>query len=259
MTDFLVKLALTRGRLGKGGVPDLIGTARQVLRDYNTGKIPYYTLPPILAASDIKSLAAAPVEDATIITSQMAPAFDLGVLFKAADGEALDFAGTAMQNVKTLDENSSQVASVDMELLHADSSFKPFIASEDIDFGHNSLPPRMKVHNSAPATLDLTIGVQSLSKNNPMGRAALKKQAKQEAKVRRRQGLLPMKGVGGEGELMKSMSGMGVESGMDLDDDSLEDDVNHDHSRSGKAGIFAMFGLSAPAALSGVMESDEDL
>ncbi|AGV14692.1 nuclear GTP-binding protein, variant [Cryptococcus neoformans var. grubii H99] len=44
--DFLIKMALIRGRLGKGGVPDLEASAVQVLRDWNSGKISYYTTPP---------------------------------------------------------------------------------------------------------------------------------------------------------------------------------------------------------------------
>lgn len=49
--DFLIKLALTRGRLGRGGIPDLEGSAIQVLRDWNSGKIPYFTRPPAVHPS----------------------------------------------------------------------------------------------------------------------------------------------------------------------------------------------------------------
>ncbi|CAA2946927.1 guanine nucleotide-binding -like NSN1 [Olea europaea subsp. europaea] len=45
--DFLQKVATIRGRLKKGGVVDIDAAARIVLHDWNTGKIPYYTLPPI--------------------------------------------------------------------------------------------------------------------------------------------------------------------------------------------------------------------
>lgn len=51
--DFLIKIALTRGRLGKGGIPDLIGSAVSVLRDWNSGKIPYFTKPPAVHASSM--------------------------------------------------------------------------------------------------------------------------------------------------------------------------------------------------------------
>ncbi|KAK4687403.1 nuclear GTP-binding protein, partial [Tremellales sp. Uapishka_1] len=51
MRDFLIKIALTRGRLGKGGIPDLHGSAISVLRDWNSGKIPFHTKPPAVHPS----------------------------------------------------------------------------------------------------------------------------------------------------------------------------------------------------------------
>ncbi|GMH30922.1 hypothetical protein Nepgr_032765 [Nepenthes gracilis] len=44
--DFLQKVATVRGKLKKGGVVDTEATARIVLRDWNEGKIRYYTMPP---------------------------------------------------------------------------------------------------------------------------------------------------------------------------------------------------------------------
>lgn len=34
------------GKLRKGGLPDRVQAAKMVLRDWNTGKVPFYTLPP---------------------------------------------------------------------------------------------------------------------------------------------------------------------------------------------------------------------
>uniref|UniRef100_A0A5B7ARJ1 CP-type G domain-containing protein n=1 Tax=Davidia involucrata TaxID=16924 RepID=A0A5B7ARJ1_DAVIN len=45
--DFLQKMATVRGKLKKGGVVDVEAAARIVLHDWNEGKIPYYTMPPI--------------------------------------------------------------------------------------------------------------------------------------------------------------------------------------------------------------------
>ncbi|KAM7272262.1 hypothetical protein ACFE04_026925 [Oxalis oulophora] len=44
--DFLQKVASVRGKLKKGGIVDVDAAARIVLRDWNEGKIPYYTMPP---------------------------------------------------------------------------------------------------------------------------------------------------------------------------------------------------------------------
>ncbi|XP_077252835.1 GTP-binding family protein [Tasmannia lanceolata] len=47
LDEFLQKLATVRGRLKKGGAVDVEAAARIVLHDWNEGKIPYYTLPPV--------------------------------------------------------------------------------------------------------------------------------------------------------------------------------------------------------------------
>lgn len=45
--DFLLKLAASKGKLKRGGIPDIESTARLVIQDWNNGKIPYYTIPPV--------------------------------------------------------------------------------------------------------------------------------------------------------------------------------------------------------------------
>ncbi|KAL2918845.1 nuclear GTP-binding protein nug1 [Polyrhizophydium stewartii] len=44
--DFLVQLARARGKLRRGGIPDVDNAARLVIQDWNSGRIPFYTLPP---------------------------------------------------------------------------------------------------------------------------------------------------------------------------------------------------------------------
>lgn len=44
--DFLSLIAFKLGKLGPGGVPNLILAARQILEDWNSNKIPFYTVPP---------------------------------------------------------------------------------------------------------------------------------------------------------------------------------------------------------------------
>jgi len=45
-TQFLQNVATRRGRIGRGGVPDIEAAAQLVLNDWNIGRIPYYTVPP---------------------------------------------------------------------------------------------------------------------------------------------------------------------------------------------------------------------
>ena len=100
LRDFLIKVALTRGRLGKGGVPDLEGAAVQVLRDWNSGKIPYTTKPPAVHASsmpdpavvkgadgDDDAMSGDQVGDAKLLT-KLSEAFTIDGLFDNLGDEA---------------------------------------------------------------------------------------------------------------------------------------------------------------------------
>eukprot|EP00559_Dactyliosolen_fragilissimus_P009260 CAMPEP_0184854828 /NCGR_PEP_ID=MMETSP0580-20130426/211_1 /TAXON_ID=1118495 /ORGANISM="Dactyliosolen fragilissimus" /LENGTH=626 /DNA_ID=CAMNT_0027349171 /DNA_START=30 /DNA_END=1910 /DNA_ORIENTATION=- len=52
---FLALIAKRAGRVKKGGIPDKVAAARTVLKDWNEGKIPYYTPPPVAAKSNSNS------------------------------------------------------------------------------------------------------------------------------------------------------------------------------------------------------------
>lgn len=54
-TDFLVQVARKRGRLGKGGVPNLHAAAQTVITDWRDGRIQGWTDPPKLAATPAAS------------------------------------------------------------------------------------------------------------------------------------------------------------------------------------------------------------
>ena len=43
--DFLKQLAIKKGKLKKGGEPDVEATAKLVLVDWQRGEIPFYNLP----------------------------------------------------------------------------------------------------------------------------------------------------------------------------------------------------------------------
>lgn len=45
-TEFLINVAMRRGKLGKGGIVDLEASARLVLTDWTSGKIQYFIHPP---------------------------------------------------------------------------------------------------------------------------------------------------------------------------------------------------------------------
>ncbi|KAG8215885.1 hypothetical protein J3R82DRAFT_7852 [Butyriboletus roseoflavus] len=92
--EFLTMLALSSGRLHKGGTPDVLSAARQVLMDWNHQKIPYFSVPPVIhpsmipttisSATSIVAPGAETVGQAQILTELSKP-FELAGLFGAAD------------------------------------------------------------------------------------------------------------------------------------------------------------------------------
>ncbi|EPS67713.1 hypothetical protein M569_07060 [Genlisea aurea] len=58
--EFLRLVSTVRGKLKKGGILDVDAAARIVLHDWNTGKIPYYTMPPARNAEDHSELKMVP-------------------------------------------------------------------------------------------------------------------------------------------------------------------------------------------------------
>lgn len=106
VVSFLMEVARAKGRLRKGGVPDLDGTARSIIRDWVAGRIAYYTSPPSAealktaqttaqdAATPLTAVTSADVGSATLL-NEFAPAFDLAALFGEADAVAFGESGVA--------------------------------------------------------------------------------------------------------------------------------------------------------------------
>mmetsp|Transcript_2279 Transcript_2279/g.2761 ORF Transcript_2279/g.2761 Transcript_2279/m.2761 type:complete len:520 (-) Transcript_2279:143-1702(-) len=84
---FLALVARSYRRVLKGGIPDKVGAARAVLRDWNTGKIPFYTPPPAVRKRK--------VEDAVIVSSFGtefdASKYDEALLGSLKDSDEMDF------------------------------------------------------------------------------------------------------------------------------------------------------------------------
>lgn len=85
---FLAMVARSYGRVLKGGVPDKIAAARAVLRDWNSGKIPYFTAPPKDNAPEVSGDA--------VVVSGFGKEFDLSkfdeaVMSSLKDTDEMDF------------------------------------------------------------------------------------------------------------------------------------------------------------------------
>lgn len=74
--EFLLHVAKRQGKLKKGGIPNIEAAARAVLHDWNQGKIPFYTLPPVSSAPTTTTATDA------IVVNNWAPEFDLESLEK---------------------------------------------------------------------------------------------------------------------------------------------------------------------------------
>ncbi|KAF8610512.1 P-loop containing nucleoside triphosphate hydrolase protein [Ceratobasidium sp. AG-I] len=101
VTEFLAMIAMSRGRLTKGGAADLSAAGKSVLHDWNTGKIPYHSIPPAVHPSSLPSLPTGNSQQPTggedvgeaKIVSQLGEAFDLDALFRDADAAVLNGVG----------------------------------------------------------------------------------------------------------------------------------------------------------------------
>jgi nuclear GTP-binding protein len=91
LTDFLVQVARKRGRLGKGGVPNLHGAAQAVLTDWRDGRIQGWVDPPAAAAaSGGAGVDAAPAADEKVWVSEWAAEFKLDVELDGGEGDAME-------------------------------------------------------------------------------------------------------------------------------------------------------------------------
>ncbi len=144
---FLAMVARSFGRVLKGGIPDKVAAARAVLKDWNHGKIPFYTVPP-------KDSGPGRANDAQII-SKFTTEFDLSkfdaeVLNHLGEMDEMDFvkledAGKtiemgeaskdAIQFFSNGDESSSNDEMSDDSEMEEDEDVQHGLASaEDYDF-----------------------------------------------------------------------------------------------------------------------------
>jgi nuclear GTP-binding protein len=69
-TDFLVQVARKRGRLGKGGVPNMHSAAQTVINDWRDGRIQGWTSPPKYAPAEVDATKTAPASKTGLVGDQ---------------------------------------------------------------------------------------------------------------------------------------------------------------------------------------------
>ena len=84
---FLAMVARSKGRVLKGGIPDKMMAARLVIRDWNQGKIPYFSTPPTTEVEMGDTSAGS--TDAKIV-SKFSEEFDVSKIMAAHDKELME-------------------------------------------------------------------------------------------------------------------------------------------------------------------------
>ena len=88
---FLAMVARTKGRVLKGSIPDKVMAARLVIKDWNKGKIPYYSVPPNdkMGVLDTAGAVGSTVVGGATIVSEFSDEFDITKIFEAHDKELM--------------------------------------------------------------------------------------------------------------------------------------------------------------------------
>jgi len=134
--EFLCHVARRRGKLLKGGVPDYVDAARIVLTDWNSGQLPYFTIPPAVETK-------ADVEHHTAsIVSSFSKEFDLEALLKEADNSSLtvlpSIASTTEDAFVQLDPGAS-LDSLFSKMLTLSEETKDESSDDEDDFSYGDV------------------------------------------------------------------------------------------------------------------------
>lgn len=83
--EFILHVAFKKGKLKKGGVADLEGAAISILQDWNSGVIPFYTVPPTVRTPKNRSVDVE--ETAPMLVSSLGEEFDVEALLNGNSNE----------------------------------------------------------------------------------------------------------------------------------------------------------------------------
>lgn len=95
-TDFLIQVARNRGRLGKGGVPNIASAAMAVITDWRDGRIQGWLEPPVLAVAGVNTATSSdaataadngPAADVKEIVTEWAKEFNIEGLWGNGESE----------------------------------------------------------------------------------------------------------------------------------------------------------------------------
>ncbi|KAL0213001.1 hypothetical protein RCL1_006627 [Eukaryota sp. TZLM3-RCL] len=99
--EFLHHIAHRKGKLKKGGIPDIDAAGKTILKDWNDGKIPFYVKPPEVVAEEAKLVTNDCSTEEVAFVSQLSAAFNLDDSFYSQEASAiqqLGFVGEGEEN-----------------------------------------------------------------------------------------------------------------------------------------------------------------
>ncbi|KAJ9121589.1 hypothetical protein QFC22_002208 [Naganishia vaughanmartiniae] len=210
VTEFLVQIALTTGRLKGQGIPNLEAAAVMVLRHWNDGKIPFYTTAPLTTTTAVNTGSNGVAVESTGAGMQVDDSVNSGdaILhgFSAAfdlDGLLANFGGSGEydkeEDAALLAKEAESAAHAQAIPIDTDSLEEPAVASgiarpAVIQMPKFTLPksyPALPPSASEPLTsnqfsrLFTQAELELLPNSHPLDRKTLKKAAKRSAKAAR--------------------------------------------------------------------------
>eukprot|EP01023_Acetabularia_acetabulum_P068243 TRINITY_DN9626_c0_g1_i2.p1 TRINITY_DN9626_c0_g1~~TRINITY_DN9626_c0_g1_i2.p1 ORF type:complete len:520 (-),score=109.44 TRINITY_DN9626_c0_g1_i2:269-1615(-) len=150
---FIRNVAMVRGKLRKGGTPDVYSAAKLILQDWNDGKLPFYTLPPKRA-----------LPSNTQIVSNWSADFDVDSVYAQEKS-------TVIAGLPTMDESEQQF----VEIAPSQPAQMVTEMEEDEDDDNNASKAQANVIRSQNAVLYSEAG-----QYNPATARALKKKQKRK-------------------------------------------------------------------------------
>jgi nuclear GTP-binding protein len=195
--EFLGHIATKRGKMKRGGVPNFEEAARTIIQDWNSGIVPFYTVPPPLpaassamASSDLatpsSTSSSAMIDEegnAAAIVTQWAKEFDIDALLQDEEG-VLDGACSA----KAGEQLQGKESAVDATMLCEDETEDDVAMDSAVQIEVGAIKKRKKSTDAVPT--ESVVGQNKL----------IKQEQKKKKKKESGEGAAPMQGDDGNDE-----------------------------------------------------------
>lgn len=169
--QFLSHVANKRGKLGKGGIPDLKMAARLVIKDWNDGKIQFYSLPPVV--NDIQS---------SEVVSSWAKEFNIESLLNSGDKvrvEHLDEKNNSIEMEEEYKIGEKEIINEEIETEVIEKEYVPKPKTSDMNDATSIVDETLNNVNVAPVKK-----ITATDANNFQINKQLKLQQKREKKLK---------------------------------------------------------------------------